>query len=223
VANKKNSPKPQSSSTVPTSGKEVSAPKKQTPPKPKTRPIVWVLEGILVLAFVVVIGGFAFAATQEEHDNFCASCHTKPESTFYQRSVDAQPVDLASAHTTKGVKCINCHSGTGVVGRVQAELLGAHNALSWYTGTAVQPAALTTPIRDANCLKCHQEVTARRDQNNHFHAFLARWQATDPNAATCVSCHGGHTTDGEAQIAFLNRTTTEAVCNACHNALGGGD
>jgi predicted CXXCH cytochrome family protein len=223
MANKKNTPKQQTPSTVPASGRDVSAPKKQTPPKSKTRPIVWVLEGVLVLAFVAAIGGFAFAATQEEHDSFCASCHTQPESTYYQRSLDAQPVDLASAHTPKNVKCIDCHSGSGVTGRMQAELLGAHNALSWYTGMAVQPAKLTEPIHDANCLKCHQEVTVGGGINNHFHAFLARWQAQDPNAATCVSCHGGHTTDGEAQIAFLNQTTTEAVCQACHNALGGGD
>ena len=42
---------------------------------------------------------------------------------------------------------------------MQAELLGARNGVKWYTHTAVQPALLALPIRDANCLKCHQEVT----------------------------------------------------------------
>ena len=100
--------------------------------------------------------------------------------------------------------------------------LGAHNALAWYTHAAVQPAKLTVPIDDANCLKCHAQVTASRGRSNHFHYFLARWQAVDPNAATCVTCHAGHVTDGDASIAFLNQQHTEAVCQACHNAVGEG-
>jgi hypothetical protein len=185
-------------------------------------PLIPIIGGLVLLSALLAAGGFAFAATQEQHDAFCASCHSQPESTFYQRSQGAQPVDLASAHTPKNVTCINCHSGVGVTGRMSAELMGARNAALWYTGRAAQPAPLTFPIGDANCLKCHQEVTGSRSQNNHFHYFLARWQAIDPKAATCVSCHGGHTTDGTADIMFLNQATAEAVCQACHTQLGAG-
>jgi len=185
-----------------------------------------ILLALLALGVLFTAGGFTFAATQEQRDSFCASCHTQPESTFYQRSTAAQPTDLASFHTAKDTRCIDCHSGPNVTGRIGAELLGAHNALAWYTHTAVQPAKLTTPIGDANCLKCHQDLVqataGRETMNNHFHAFLSRWQGVDPNAGTCVSCHGGHTTDADVQV-FLNRARTEAVCQACHNALGGGD
>jgi nitrate/TMAO reductase-like tetraheme cytochrome c subunit len=177
----------------------------------------------VVLGVVLTAGGFGFAATQEQHDAFCASCHTQPESTYYQRATSAQPVDLASAHTPKAVQCIGCHAGPGLTGRMSAELLGARNAVHWYTKTAVQPAKLTYPIPDQNCLKCHEQVTASRSRDNHFHAFLARWQAADPQAATCVSCHGGHTTDGSADLAFLNQERTQAVCEACHGVLRGGD
>ena len=131
-------------------------------------------------------------AGQESHDTFCTSCHTMPESTFYDRSTAAQPVDLASFHTTKNTACIDCHSGQGIFGRIQAELMGARNAFKWYTGTAVQPAVLTFPIGDGNCLKCHQQVTqqnfspqeqitvpggsngGRGEQGraNHWHAYL---------------------------------------------------
>jgi nitrate/TMAO reductase-like tetraheme cytochrome c subunit len=138
------------------------------------------------VALLFTAGGFSFAATKETHDNFCASCHTQPESTFYQRSIAAQAVDLASIHTAKSVRCIDCHSGVGVIGRIQAEMLEAHNALAFYTGTAVQPAILTKPVGDDSCLKCHQNVTFDRSRNNHFHAFLARWQAVDPNASTLL-------------------------------------
>ncbi len=186
-------------------------------------PFVPAIGGLVLLGVLLAAGGFSFAATQEQHDAFCASCHTQPETTYYQRALAAPPVDLASWHTTKEVTCINCHSGVGVPGRMSAELMGARNALLWYTGRATQPAPLTYPIGDANCLKCHGDVTGTRSQDNHFHYFLARWQALDPNAASCVTCHGGHTTDGLADIMFLNQAKTEGICQSCHNALGAGD
>ena len=133
-----------------------------------------------MLGVLLAAGGFAFAATQEQHDPFCASCHTQPESTFYQRSLAAQPVDLAAAHKLKNVTCINCHSGVGVTGRMSAELMGARNAALWYSGRATQPAPLTLPIGDANCLKCHQDVTGSRSRNNHFHYFLLALASEGP-------------------------------------------
>jgi len=203
----------------------------------------WILGGLLVLGIFLAAGGFTFAASQETHDPFCASCHTQPETTFFQRSIGAQAVDLASYHTTQETRCIDCHSGSGIWGRIQAELLGARNAAAWYTHTAVQPAPLTFPIPDANCLKCHQDVTQRdytpkqtvtvvggdrRGEGeeagpNHWHEWMARWQAAAPNAGTCTSCHPGHLTDGTAQTGFENVQTTRAVCEACHRVLGEGE
>ena len=211
-------------------------------PKPKSKiqpkkkfPLIPVVIVAAVVGLLLAGGGFAFAATQESHDPFCASCHTQPESTFFERSQAAQAVDLASYHTTQETKCIDCHSGVGVTGRVQAELLGAHNALAWYTGTAVQPAVLTTPISDANCLKCHQDITSRGYQpkaqiavqgirsggrgeggSNHWHELLARWQGISSTAGTCTSCHSGHATGGTAQTGFMDSPAVQATCNACH-------
>jgi predicted CXXCH cytochrome family protein len=194
-------------------------------PSPRYKGILIWLLGAAGLAILLAASGFGFAATQEGHDVFCSSCHTMPESTFYQRSVAATPVDLASAHTAKQTRCIDCHSGSGTLGRMQAELLGAHNAFAWITHTAVQPAKLTHPIGDENCLKCHQQVisTAQVDINNHFHVFLARWQSISPAAARCTSCHQGHNTDVSAQQAYLNVPTTRQVCDDCHQALGRGE
>ena len=196
--------------------------KKKDTRKPKTF-IFPVLGVVFLAAIVLTASGFAFAYTQEEHDTFCSSCHTQPESTFYQRALGAQAIDLASFHTAKGTRCIDCHSGAGLTGRIQAELLGAHNTLALYTHIAIQPAKQTVPIRDDNCLKCHQQVTAGRSRNNHFHGFLAEWQAGDPNAGHCVSCHGGHSTDGNAQNGFQNQSLVRTVCDACHRVMRGGD
>ncbi|MGE5224524.1 MAG: multiheme c-type cytochrome, partial [Omnitrophica WOR_2 bacterium] len=134
-------------------------------------------------------------------------------------------------------RCIDCHSGPGIFGRMQAELLGARNAAAWYLHTAVQPAKLNYPIRDSNCLKCHQDVTGRgfvpkqavtipggeggreEGRNNHWHQFLARWQGADPAAGACTSCHPGHLTSGSAQTGFQDVQATRSTCDACHRVL----
>lgn len=178
-----------------------------------------VLVGIVVLGIFLTVGGFTFAASQEARDPFCASCHTQPESTYVQRSTDAHPVDLASFHTGEETRCIDCHSGVGIGGRVQAELLGARNALAWYTSFAEQSAHITFPLQDENCLKCHQDVIQQgytpkqtvtisgvRSRGggeagpNHWHDQMARWQAADPKAGLCTSCHLGHGTAAKRLI-----------------------
>lgn len=182
----------------------------------------------LVGAFVLLAlgsGGFLVAAHMEDDDTFCASCHTQPESTYVSRAQAGQPTDLASYHTGAGdtpTKCIDCHSGSGVPGRAAAMTLGAFDLVSYLTGNARQPAPLTNPISDANCLKCHADTAATRDFNRHFHRFLSQWQAADPQAGTCVSCHTGHATDGDPTLVFLNEQHTVAVCERCHAVAGEG-
>jgi hypothetical protein len=194
------------------------------PVKKSRRKLGLILVVLVPLILVVLSAATAVTAMQfENHDDFCASCHSNPEDTYFQREAAAS-TDLASFHSTQDVRCIDCHSGPGLVpGRISALTLGAKDLLAWVSGQARQPAVYTRPVEDANCLKCHQQVTQRRDFNNHFHVFLPRWQAVDKNAATCVSCHQSHHTDGEAQLAFLNRDHTVSVCQSCHQTLGGGD
>jgi hypothetical protein len=201
--------------------KKMSKKTNRKPPPIKKFPLIPVLVVVFVLGLLLTGGGFAFAATQEQNDAFCSSCHTQPESTFFQRATAGSPVDMASFHTAKKVNCIDCHSGVGLSGRLSAELLGAHNAFAWYSGIAVQPAVLTNPIRDESCIKCHQAETNTnlRGRNNHFHGFLSTWQTNDPNAAGCVSCHGGHDTSGTAATRFQNNAKVQLVCNACHNVM----
>ena len=213
------------------------------PPKPNKFPFLTVAVAVIALGVIFTVGGFTFAATQEQHDSFCSSCHSQPESTFYQRSTASQPSDMASFHTAQETKCIDCHSGVGMQGRISAELMGARNALFWYTGTAKQPAPVTIPIGDANCLKCHQDVVqrgftpkeqitvaggggrGREGRNNHWHEMLTRWQSASPTAATCTSCHNGHNSGGTAQTGFMVDQTVQVQCDACHQVLrreGGG-
>jgi nitrate/TMAO reductase-like tetraheme cytochrome c subunit len=215
---------------------ETMAEKNSSKPSNKF-PVLTVVIALVALGVIFTVGGFTFAASQEQHDSFCASCHTQPESTFYQRATDAHATDMASFHTAQKVNCIDCHSGVGFTGRISAELMGARNALFWYTGTAKQPAPLSAPIADSNCTKCHADVTqrgftpkeqitlpggaraGRGDRANHWHTFLSRWQAAVPGAGTCTSCHDGHSVGTTAQGGFLVDKTVQAQCDACHKAI----
>jgi predicted CXXCH cytochrome family protein len=192
--------------------------------KRERSPRRWLLLGgmVVLVGLVLAIGSGVEAAHLENRDSFCASCHSEPESTYVGRSIAAGPVDLASFHTTKGVRCIDCHSGRGLGGRVSALTLGARDLTHYLTGHYTQPAPQTRPVTDVQCTKCHEDVFDARGFDNHFHELLPKWQELTPNAATCVSCHESHTTDGAADIAYLNQVRATDVCSACHAFAGQG-
>ncbi|MDD2922136.1 MAG: cytochrome c3 family protein [Anaerolineales bacterium] len=206
-------------------------PKKQiSKSKRKTKPILKILDGRMkfiawgAAAIVMLIVSSMFVGTQlENHDSFCASCHTEGETTFYKRSLAAdKPVDLASFHTAKAARCIDCHSGGGITGRIGGLMTGATDTFSYLFTKYPQPAVMEEPFGDGNCLKCHANIAQKQDMNNHFHVFLPKWQAADKNAATCVSCHNGHNTNGSVAIQYLNEKDTVAVCQKCHAVAGEG-
>jgi predicted CXXCH cytochrome family protein len=203
--------------------KHLNSAGEKKPGKHPFKSVGWTLLGIAAgIIFLLAAGGFGYAAVNEENDAFCASCHTEPESTYYERSLAAAPVDMASAHHTtddQNSKCIDCHSGIGITGRISAILLGARNTFLLVTHTETQPAPLTVPIGDENCTKCHDDTNRQTDLSNHFHAFLARWQAIDSQAAGCVDCHRAHTTGGEAAQGFLQAEHIDPVCERCHTVL----
>ena len=178
-----------------------------------------VIVGLILFGMVIPFTAMQF----ENHNAFCASCHTQGEQTFYDRSLASAPMDLASIHDIKGqARCIDCHTGPGIFGRYGGLMAGSTDLISFFSGHYPQPAALEEPYPDANCLKCHAAITQKQDFNNHFHVFLPRWQAVDKNAATCVSCHLSHDKSGDVAISFLNKETTVAICQKCHSAIRGG-
>ncbi|MGA9533631.1 MAG: cytochrome c3 family protein [Anaerolineales bacterium] len=186
--------------------------------------IRWI-QAVVILAVLLGVGavaGLGYAANLENHDSFCASCHTQPETKYFQRSQSA-PVDLASVHAAKQVSCIQCHSGSGVSGRLMAmATVAMPDLLAYKGGQYHDPAIVTVPISDQNCLKCHAEVTQERTFNNHFHFFLPTWQAQQPDAAaTCVDCHQSHNQSGDPNTAYLIESDTVPICQDCHRSIGG--
>jgi predicted CXXCH cytochrome family protein len=198
----------------------------------KTRASIWanrrnriiaasVAGGLVLFGLLIPMG----AMQMENHDSFCASCHTEGEQTFYDRSLVKadKSTDLASFHAAKkAARCIDCHTTPGIIGRYGGLLAGATDLISFYSGHYPQPAALEEPMSDGNCLKCHADIGVKQDFNNHFHVLLPKWQAIDSNAASCVDCHSSHDTTNDAGVMFLNNKTTTDVCQKCHTIAGEG-
>ncbi len=198
-------------------------PRRKLPPQaPKTRSR-FALAGLIigVLLIIGVTGGTAYALQLENRDEFCASCHTQPETQFYQQSLDKNLVTLAAFHTQKQVRCIDCHSGGGIFGRSEGLSQGTQDLLSYYSGNYHRPAITTNKLGDDSCTKCHSEVFAARDFNNHFHFFLPQWQGLDANAGHCVDCHTSHST-GDPSQGYLSAPVVTTVCQNCHGAVGRG-
>lgn len=191
--------------------------------RPSLGLLLTIAVGMLVFAALTYLG-----ATQlEENDAFCASCHSEPESTYFQRTQANAAVDLASLHAhlrqthpkRDNTRCIDCHAGPGFVGRTHALSIGARDAIKWFTGSAVQPAITTQPLDDANCLKCHADIPATSSFDQHFHRYLVKWQQQDAAAGHCITCHTSHTIDGNVSIGFLQQQRTRQTCDACHKSL----
>src|SRR5690242_3829221 len=105
----------------------------------------WPVIAVVALFGLIVFGSLAFvgATALEEHDDFCASCHTVPESTYFQRATTAISntnvtiADLASYHyrqaQDKGQPtfgCIECHRGdSSLTERIQTLALGGQDTI----------------------------------------------------------------------------------------------
>jgi predicted CXXCH cytochrome family protein len=192
-----------------------------------------VVIGVLV---VLAIGGAGVSLLLENQNSFCASCHTEPESKYYQQSLQTNVTTLASFHNQKQTNCIDCHSGGGPLGRAQGLQQGIDDLLIYWSGNYHQPAITSNPLGDDSCLKCHAAVLTRgrgsppspiqnpvqargnRANDGHYHQFLQRWQAADPRAAHCVNCHTSHT-DGPANVGYMTADPVSQVCDGCHRGL----
>ncbi len=174
-----------------------------------------------VLVILAGAGGTAYALSLEGHDEFCASCHTEPETMYVARARQAAPADLASLHQAKNVRCIDCHGGAPPVERLAGLMQGAQDYARFLSGDYHHPAVTTNPLPDANCVKCHNDLFASRALQNHWHYYLPAWQRDlGPGAARCVDCHNSHTTAQGNIVKFVPDTRINPICQACHSYQG---
>ncbi len=181
---------------------------------------------IVAGAGMALLGG---AAVVETHDPACAACHLPPEVAFVARAAAPEPVDLASAHARlpapDRLRCVDCHGGPGLAGRVRSLAIGARDAAAWLrgdyavVGTDYAPlGAVRHPVADDLCLACHAAALDPPGFENHFHHALRAPRA--PRDLACVTCHAGHL-PRPGSPAFVADADIAAGCQACHAAMGG--
>src|SRR5579859_2629299 len=112
----------------------------QPAPRRRRRWPVIVAVGFFVL---LILGSVSFVAASalEDQDSFCISCHTVPETTYYNRAYmaldnpNAALPDLATAHYLlsqehgkPAFSCIDCHRGDASLGnRISTIALGGRD------------------------------------------------------------------------------------------------
>lgn len=180
----------------------------------------------MVLGLVLVsLGGIAAV---ERHDPACASCHLPPEATFVARS-GRPPSDLASAHAqaqaSAAVRCVDCHGGPGLGGRVASLQMGARDLWHYVRGdftvlgsTYLPADTLRHPVPDATCLSCHLPVMTDSGFENHFHSRLS--DPERPAELSCTDCHAAHQPTDPAVVGGLSRAVAQE-CEVCHEVMGG--
>ena len=182
--------------------------------------------GLVVLALAAGTGG---AVTLEEHDPFCAACHTEPETTYVRQIEMAQTQGfaetLAAFHAlptdadADGVRCIDCHGGVGVRGRVMALATAAGDTVKFVSGRYEQPARLSEPFPDETCIQCHADYADDPAFENHVHWAFAEEGA--PTDIRCADCHVSHAPGNDFDL-YLSRPVVFPLCEECHAALGRG-
>ena len=174
--------------------------------------------------------GWTITDRLEQDDAFCVSCHLTPDVPLHaENHADwlARPaVSLAVAHAAAGndargdgaFRCIDCHGGTGAVGRARVKLLSARDGFWYAVGRFEEPEGMRWPLWDEDCSRCHgsfEEVGSgdAATPDPAFHELAVH--NTDLGVA-CVECHVSHERGGLAEHDFLHPQQVRAQCARCH-------
>jgi len=192
----------------------------------------------VALGLVAAAGAGGWFATDalERNDDFCNACHLDgwtsgtPLHTTHRSDFDARPAPtLAAAHAAAGLPeregdpafhCIDCHSGTGFVGRARVKLLAAKDAVVWLSGDFEEPKGMNWPLLEEDCQKCHMrfETKAGEFEDPAFHDLAVH---NAELGVDCVECHLAHPSVAEGAVAadrwFVDSEHVRKQCGRCHS------
>jgi hypothetical protein len=145
-----------------------------------------------------------------------------------RKDFDARPiVNLVGVHASAGIgaddagasrefRCIDCHGGTGVLGRTRTKVLAAKDAFWYVVGHFEEPTGMSWPLLDADCRKCH----ARFDppvEGAAVPAFHALGLHNVELGVGCVECHLSHRIGGLEDLYYLQPSNVRRQCARCHS------
>ena len=187
---------------------------------------------LLAAALAVVAAPLAWWGTDrlEEDDAFCTACHLPSGTPLHaDNAADfaARPaLSLAVAHAVAGnearpdgaFRCIDCHGGTGWLGRARVKLLSARDGLVYLGGRFDEPDGMRWPLRDEDCRQCHATFAsaAAAVESWETPAFHALSVHNRELGVSCVTCHLAHERGGITDRNFLHPEPVRAACVRCH-------
>jgi hypothetical protein len=174
--------------------------------------------------------GWGVTDLLERNDDFCNACHLPDGRALHaevRRDYDASPpASLAAVHggatpdragaPPRDFRCIDCHGGTGPVGRARVKVLAAKDALVYLTGHFDDPEGMAWPLLDADCRKCHARFDEREAQaweSPRFHQLAVH---NAELGVDCVECHLVHAGGVDPTRHFLRADHVRGQCARCH-------
>lgn len=189
-----------------------------------------------VVAAALVLGPTGWLVTDalESENDFCTACHLEPGVPLHKTiraNFDARPnVNLAGLHASVGAeaepgaanararefRCIDCHGGVGLVGKVRAKVLAAKDAFWYVVGHFEEPERMSSPLVEEDCRQCHPSFAppARDAANPAFHALGLH---NVELGVLCVECHVTHGTGGLEDLYYLRPSHVRTQCARCHS------
>jgi formate-dependent nitrite reductase cytochrome c552 subunit len=186
----------------------------------------------LLAAVVAGPAGWLVSDRLERDNDFCVACHLPDGSRLHAaKRKDLghwPPATLAAAHGMAGVReggalrgfrCIDCHGGTGALGRARVKLLSARDALLYASGRFGEPEVMGWPLRDDDCRRCHEGFEERAPAPGADPAFHELAVHNAALGVACVDCHLVHDAGALPEHDFLHPEHVRARCAACHPQL----
>ncbi|HYB13338.1 MAG TPA: hypothetical protein VEG67_07695 [Myxococcota bacterium] len=176
--------------------------------------------------------GWVVTDRLERNNEFCNACHLTPSRPLHHEIREVfdgrPPASLAAAHaatTLRGredpkFRCIDCHGGTGPLGRVRVKALAGKDALFYVIDRFDEPKAMRFPLWDGDCAKCHAnlEASLQRDRGDSgappFHSLPVH---NSNLGVACVECHTAHQVGASQDTYFLNADHLRTQCARCHS------
>ncbi len=185
----------------------------------------------VVAAAVVATASAAWVTVDllERDNDFCNACHLEPGLPLHidiRRDFDRRPaVSLAGLHAAaardggaeRDFRCIDCHGGTGVHGRLRVKGLAAKDAFWYVVGRFEEPDAMRWPLWDEDCGKCHSAFDgghAEAWRTPRFHQLPVH---NVELGVSCVECHRTHDRGGDPNAYFLYAPWVRTQCARCHS------
>lgn len=157
----------------------------------------------------------------EADNDFCHSCHIngKPLHPEQHRQLTrGEGPSLAAGHAVRisekggrrrSMRCVDCHTGITFSESIRFHWVAFRDMLVYVAGQGEEPQALSRPMPDHNCTRCHKTI-----RSGAFHQIPAHHGEM---RIRCAECHTVHV--GGGGPARTDPASTPTLCARCHPGL----